>query len=108
MKKTGTAFFVDFPRILDELKQPHLLKAERPYEIAATVTLGKMDYDNFTKPYGKTISEIFAAIRKNFRYRTCSIHWICAIVFHEKNADAAKISRREKRCNIRESSIWIS
>jgi len=47
LEKTGTAFFVDFPRILDDLKRPHLLKAERPYEIVATVTLGKMDYDNF-------------------------------------------------------------
>lgn len=47
MEKTGTAFFVDFPRTLDDLKRPHLLKAECPYEIVSTVTLGKMDYDNF-------------------------------------------------------------
>lgn len=47
MKKTGTAFFVDFPRILDDLKRPHLIDAERPYEIVETVTLGEMDYGNF-------------------------------------------------------------
>lgn len=47
MEKTGAAFFVDFPRILDDLQRPHLIEAERPYEIVATVTLGKMDYDNF-------------------------------------------------------------
>ncbi len=47
MEKTGTAFFVDFPRILDDLKQPHLLRDEHPYEIVKTVVLGKMDYDNF-------------------------------------------------------------
>ncbi len=47
MKKTGTAFFVDFPRILDDLKRPHLIDAERPYEIVKTVTLGEMDYGNF-------------------------------------------------------------
>lgn len=47
MEKTGMAYFVDFPRILPDLQQPHLLKAERPYKIVKTITLGKMDYDNF-------------------------------------------------------------
>ena len=47
MEKQGTAYFVDFPRILSDLKKPHLLEAERPYEIVKTVVLGKMDYDNF-------------------------------------------------------------
>lgn len=43
MEKQGTAYFVDFPRILSDLKKPHLLEAERPYEIVKTVVLGKMD-----------------------------------------------------------------
>ncbi len=47
MEKFGTAYFVDFPRVLPDLIQPHLIEAERPYEIVATVTLGKIDYDNF-------------------------------------------------------------
>lgn len=47
MEKTGTAYFADFPRILDDLKKPHLIDDERPYKIVATVALGKMDYDNF-------------------------------------------------------------
>ena len=47
MEKFGTAYFVDFPRVLSDLIQPHLIETERPYEIVATVTLGKMDYDNF-------------------------------------------------------------
>lgn len=47
MEREGSAFFVDFPRILSDLRKPHPLESERPYEIVQTVTLGKMDYDNF-------------------------------------------------------------
>lgn len=47
MEREDSAFFVDFPRILSDLRKPHPLESERPYEIVQTVTLGKMDYDNF-------------------------------------------------------------
>ena len=47
MEKTGMAYFVDFPRIVSDLQRPHLLDAERPYEIVQTVTLSRIDYDNF-------------------------------------------------------------
>lgn len=41
------AFFVSFPRVVSDLQVPHLLETERPYEIVQTITLNKMDYDNF-------------------------------------------------------------
>ena len=47
MERTGSAFFVPFPRVLSDLKKPHLLDAEQSYEIVHTISLGKMDYDNF-------------------------------------------------------------
>ena len=47
MEKTGTAYFVDFPRVVSDLQQPHLLDDECPYEIVQTVSLSKIDYDNF-------------------------------------------------------------
>ena len=47
MERTGSAFFVPFPRVLSDLKKPHLYEAEQPYEIVQTISLGKMDYDNF-------------------------------------------------------------
>ncbi len=46
-KKSGVAFFVSFPRILSDLRKPHLITSEQPYEMVKTVSLGKMDYDNF-------------------------------------------------------------
>ncbi len=46
-KKSGVAFFVSFPRILSDLRKPHLITSEQPYEIVKTVSLGKMDYENF-------------------------------------------------------------
>lgn len=47
MKRTGYAYFVDFPRVLSDLQKPHLMKSEHAYEIVKTVAFGKMDYDNF-------------------------------------------------------------
>lgn len=46
MERKGTAFFVVFPRILSDLRKPHLFDTEHPYEIVRTITLNKMDYDN--------------------------------------------------------------
>lgn len=47
MEKENEVFFVSFPSVAADLHVPHLLEAERPYEIIQTITLGKMDYDNF-------------------------------------------------------------
>ena len=48
MELTGNAYFVREPNYLSELMRPHLIERERPYEIVATVTLAKIDYENFT------------------------------------------------------------
>ena len=47
MEKTGTANFVSFPRVASDLQRPHLAASEQAYEIVKSVSLGKMDYDNF-------------------------------------------------------------
>ena len=47
MNKTGTAFVVDDARTWEDLIRPHLLEQEKPYQIVKTVTLGKIDYENF-------------------------------------------------------------
>ena len=41
------AFFVERPRRLEDLQFPHLIERERPYRIVATVTLQRIDYENF-------------------------------------------------------------
>ena len=41
------AHFVELPRRIEELQRPHLIDRERPYSIAATVVLRKIDYENF-------------------------------------------------------------
>lgn len=43
-----TAFFVERPRRLEDLKVLHALEAERSYEIVARLSLSRIDYDNFT------------------------------------------------------------
>jgi len=42
-----TAYFVRRPRTLEDLRRPHLLGAERPYEIVSQVALSAVDYENF-------------------------------------------------------------
>ena len=87
MEKTGTAFFVDFPRILDELKRPHLLNAERPYEIVNTVTLGKMDYDNFCTDM--TVDRQF--IEDNYALCGTGPVWKCLFIHQRGRRDGVLI-----------------
>lgn len=47
MIKTGRAYFVDFPRRMEDLMLPHNINAEQEYEIVARVRLGATDFANF-------------------------------------------------------------
>ncbi len=47
MEKKKCAHFVDEPRTIADLLQPHDIRLERPFQIAATVILSAMDYENF-------------------------------------------------------------
>lgn len=43
----GYAYFVDKPRTINDLMQPHRVEAERPFEIVKTIQLNGIDYTNF-------------------------------------------------------------
>lgn len=47
MEKTGYAYFVEAPRIIEDLKVPYPLERELRYEIVKTVKLARIDYENF-------------------------------------------------------------
>lgn len=47
MSENGVAFFIEEPRIAAELLVPHLIEQEQDYEIVKTITLPKIDYENF-------------------------------------------------------------
>ena len=44
----GYAYFVDKPRTIDDLMQPHCVEAERPFHIVKTIQLNGIDYTNFS------------------------------------------------------------
>lgn len=44
---TGYAYFVEKPRKIEDLLQPHPLESERPYEIVKTINLSGIDFENF-------------------------------------------------------------
>lgn len=43
------AYFVNHPRRVSDLRQPHLPEAEQVYSIVRTVTLRPIDYENFSE-----------------------------------------------------------
>ena len=47
MERTGFAYFVESPRIIEDLLAPHPIEQEIQYEIVKTVKLAKIDYENF-------------------------------------------------------------
>jgi len=47
MERTGFAYFVESPRIIEDLLAPHPIEQETQYEILKTVKLAKIDYENF-------------------------------------------------------------
>ena len=51
LERDGCAFFVSYPNTIDDLKKPHLIEQERPYRIVKTITLQKIDYENFTTDF---------------------------------------------------------
>lgn len=42
-----TAWFVKHPKRVEDLKQPHALTAEQPFEVVGNVKLDWIDYENF-------------------------------------------------------------
>lgn len=47
MNIDGTAFFVDDPRVWEDLLRPHLPEQEKPFAIVRTITLECIDFENF-------------------------------------------------------------
>ena len=47
MKHGGYAYFVENPRILEDLIVPHPVEMERQFMVVKTVRLTKIDYENF-------------------------------------------------------------
>ena len=47
MKKNSYAYFVESPRTINDLMQPHPIEQEQVYEIVKTIKLSKIDYENF-------------------------------------------------------------
>ena len=43
----GYAYFVDKPRTIDDLMQPHRVEAEQSFHITKTIQLSGIDYTNF-------------------------------------------------------------
>ena len=43
----GTAYFVEHPSTIYDLRVPHLLCLEKEYDIVKTIQLSWIDYENF-------------------------------------------------------------
>ena len=47
MNRTGYAYFIQHPRIVDDLSVLHDVADEQPYEIVKTIRLQAIDFENF-------------------------------------------------------------
>lgn len=47
MERTGTAYFVDFPRVVSDVKVLHAHDREKPFRIVKTISLSALSYENF-------------------------------------------------------------
>ena len=47
MQQTGYAYFVKRPRVMEDLKKPHLLGRKNPFMTVKTIKLSAIDYENF-------------------------------------------------------------
>ena len=48
VQQTGYAYFVEKPRVVEDLVRPHPIEQERAFEIAKVIQLGAIDFENFT------------------------------------------------------------
>ena len=47
MNNLPTAFFVEYPFLIEDLIKPHSPHQQKPYIVEKVIRLGKIDYENF-------------------------------------------------------------
>ena len=80
MKKNSYAYFVESPRTINDLMQPHPIEQEQVYEIVKTIKLSKIDYETSSQIWSQTdssskIMQIFAQ-----RTRHGAASWFSSVV----------------------------
>ena len=76
MSSTGHAYFVDFPRTIEDLRRLHDVRLEQEYEVVKTISLAPIDFENF-------ITDLVADrqfIEDNYRLCSEGEVWKCLLV----------------------------
>lgn len=76
MQQTGYAYFVKTPRVIEDLRKPHLLEQERPFEVIKTIKLSAIDFENFITDM--VVDRQF--IEDNFKNCSRGEVWKCLLV----------------------------
>ncbi len=87
MKRGGYAYFVENPRILEDLIVPHPVKMERQYKVVKTIRLTKIDYENF-------ITDMIADrqfIEENAAFCSKGTVWNCIFVQQRGREDGVLV-----------------
>lgn len=83
MSKHGYAYFVKRPRRAEDLMRLHAVDEEREYEIAKTIVLSSIDYENF-------ITDMLADrafLEENAHLCSCGNHLRCLFVHSRKSTE---------------------
>ena len=87
MEKSGYANFAERPRTIDDLMAPHPVEQKQAYEISKTVSLAKMDYENF-------ITDMIADrqfLEDNAAFCSQGETWRCILVRRRGRADGVLV-----------------
>ena len=92
----GYAYFVQNPRRIDDLFQPHLPEKEMPYVVAASVALSNLDYENFTQDM-----TVDRPILENYSW-LCSMGplWCCILVHKKDRREEGMLVIPKDKCFI--------
>ena len=103
MGKTGRAFFVERPRIWDDLFAPHDINTEHNFEIVAEVKLGATDFGNF-------VTDMLAD--RQFIEEHCDLCllgrvWKCLFVRQKGRPDGVLVIPAD-RCHVKYAAYYLS
>ena len=87
MEKRGSAYFVAFPRTIEDLMVPHLVEQERQYEIIRVVKLAKIDYENFVADM--IVERQF--LEDHVELFVKGEEWKCILVRKERHSDGVLV-----------------
>ena len=87
--RRGQAFFVKFPRCIEDLFRVHLTEGRKPFVVMRTIALGKVDYENFLTDM--TVERVFLELASPLRQAQLDGSLPCVLVKRRGERDGVLV-----------------